>query len=101
MSSNYTLYIRPYTFDGVVTRIDVIDKESYGPFFYSEDDKSALMQSFADKSLIIRSVGSSSYIKVTLTAITVSNSEVRPYMLLTFRAEDHGNQFIKSKIFSK
>lgn len=97
----YILYVRPITFDGAVKRIDVIDMETTGPLLFSEDEKEQILEHFINESLVVKTIGRSSYLHFILHAITISSKEEEPYMIFTFEDKDHAHSYYKTKIFSK
>ena len=97
----YILYVRPITFDGAVKRIDVIDINTDEQLNYTESDKNTILEHFINESLVIKTIGCSSYLHFVLSAITVSSNKEEPYMIFTFEDRDHKNSYYKTKIFSK
>ena len=97
----YILYVRPITFDGAVKRIDVIDMNTDERLNYTESDKDTILEHFINESLVVKTIGRSSYLHFVLSAITVSSNEEEPYMIFTFEDRDHKNSYYKTKIFSK
>lgn len=80
----YILYVRPITFDGTVKRIDVIDINTDEQLNYTESDKNTILEHFINESLLVKTIGRSSYLHFVLSAITVSSNKEEPYMIFTF-----------------
>ena len=98
---NCILYVRPITFDGVVKRIDVIDMNTDEQLTYAESDKDTILEHFVNESLVVKTIGHSSYLHFIISAITISSDKEEPYMIFTFEDRDHKNSYYKTKIFSK
>lgn len=92
------LYIRPHSVDGKLKQIDIVDKDNK-IFLFSEKEKDEILWHFANRTLIIKSVGYSS--NFCLQAITISSNREIPYMIFTFISDDKSRKIYKTKIFSK